>query len=184
MGQNGRHPFPVGARFLTFGRCAPLIPWLLLALAPLYAQPSNDTRSVFVLNSYRAGFGWTDEVLRGMQDLLRQAPFEVETWIEFLDARRDSGVGQRFLRLYRERYASRRFDAVAVTDDDALRLLAEHPHLFPETPVVFSGVNDNAFAGRLPRERYTGRAGGLRRPRAVPSGPPPSPQREADSPGG
>ena len=127
----------------------------LLAVAPPLAA-SDPVKRVFVLNSYRSGFQWTDNQVRGIHTALENGSFEVQTWVESMYSVRDPLAEEKFRQRYRQTYADQHFDLVVTTDDEALELVASDPALFPGTPVVFGGVSDRSLVASLPRERFTG----------------------------
>jgi hypothetical protein len=76
-----------------------------------------------------------------------------------MDAARNPGKGYReeLRNLYRAKYGQKKIDVIISTDDEALAFLLDyHDDLFPETPVVFCGVNDLSLAARTPRAGFTG----------------------------
>ncbi len=128
---------------------------LLLAATPAAAAPAAAKR-VFILNSYRPGVEWADGQLRGIQSQLDSTAFEVQTWVDYLDAARNPRFAAEFRARYRNQYAHQHFDLIIATDDDALQLLHSDAALFPGTPVVFGGVSDRSFLTSLPRGRFAG----------------------------
>jgi signal transduction histidine kinase/CheY-like chemotaxis protein len=134
---------------------------LIFAVVPLFILPAAlqcapAAKQVFILNSYRSGYEWTDDVVRGIFRQLREGPVETQVWVEYLDVRRNPTASDDFLRLYSSRYGSRRFDVVLTTDDEALQLVVNHPEIFPGVPVVFGGISDPNYLEDLPRQRFTG----------------------------
>jgi PAS domain S-box-containing protein len=96
---------------------------------------------VLVLNSYHPGMHFSDEELRGLRATL---PPDTEIFVEYMDAKRTQGEAYlgKLAELYGMKYPGTHFDAIFSLDDDALRfLLTYSAHLFPDTPVIFSGVN-------------------------------------------
>ena len=131
---------------------------LLLAPAPAPAQ-THSRKDVLLLNSYRPGFAWTDEVVRGVRSALANEPYVVEFWVEYMDAARYSGPPylDELERLYRHKYGGKKIDLIVSSDDDALEfLLSPRAELFANTPVVFCGVNNPRLASQAPRHRFTG----------------------------
>ena len=128
-------------------------------------QPAADssaaprTRHVLFLNSYQPGYYWSDDLERGVRDVMSNQPFPVELWLEYMDSRRFTGPGHddRFERFIREKYQDHRFDLILSSDDAALTFLMERREkLFPGVPVVFMGVNNREHAMRVDRRSYTG----------------------------
>ncbi|ADW17683.1 multi-sensor hybrid histidine kinase [Desulfobulbus propionicus DSM 2032] len=130
--------------------------WTLIVPAALWAEGeaqsaapreaagqarSNGPRRVLILNSYHPGMHFSDEEVRGIRSVL---PPGTEVFLEYMDTKRIQGEAYltQLAQLYAMKYAHSRFDTIFSLDDDALRfLLARAGRLFPETPVVFCGVN-------------------------------------------
>lgn len=101
-------------------------------------QPSR----VFVLHSYHPGFVWTDNLARGIQETLGK---DVELTVEYMDSKRLSSpeYQAKLFDLYRYKYANQHYQAVISSDDDALQFLQKYGDtIFPNTPIVFCGVNN------------------------------------------
>ena len=130
--------------------------WMLIVPAALWAEGeaqsaapreaagqarSNGPRRVLILNSYHPGMHFSDEEVRGIRSVL---PPGTEVFLEYMDTKRIQGEAYltQLAQLYAMKYAHSRFDTIFSLDDDALRfLLARAGRLFPETPVIFCGVN-------------------------------------------
>jgi signal transduction histidine kinase/CheY-like chemotaxis protein len=138
-----------------------MLPLLALLGTLVTASPNASAspavaKNVFVLNSYRPGAEWTDGELEGIHKQFGEAPFEIQTWVDYLDSQRNSNAADLFRLRYREQHAKRKYDLVIATDDDALSLLVNDAALFAGTPVVFGGVSDPGSLTGLPRDRITG----------------------------
>lgn len=135
-----------------------VLAWLVLFLDVAAAQTLSK-KDVLLLNSYRAGYSWTAEQVRGIESVLGSESYLVDVWVEYMDAARNPGKRYReeLRNLYRAKYGQKKIDAIISTDDEALAfLLDHHTELFPGTPVVFCGVNDLSLANRTPRALFTG----------------------------
>jgi PAS domain S-box-containing protein len=111
----------------------------------LFSGVASAAPTVLVIHSYHRGNEWTASIGKGMETVLQDALPEAELFIEYMDSKRHPRefifpVFQRFLN---EKYASRRFDIILCSDDNALDfLLALRDKLFPDVPVVFCGINN------------------------------------------
>jgi PAS domain S-box-containing protein len=151
-------------RALAYGRLTGTGRWAALALTLLAGgvcgeggPPRPPDRKVLVVHSYHEGLAWTDGQNEGIKELFERRS-EIELSIEYLDSKRTpyqkiSGV---FADFFLKKYGETAFDAVIVSDDNALRFVsAMRDSLFAGTPVVFCGVNDyrvellKEFDGRL-----------------------------------
>jgi hypothetical protein len=132
------------------------------AQAPDRADDSTApprTRHVLFINSYQPGYYWSDDLVRGVRDVIDSQPFPVELWLEYMDSRRFTGPGveDRFEGFIREKYRNHRFDLILSSDDAALAFLMERrDKLFPGVPVVFMGLNNRDLAMSVDRRSYTG----------------------------
>jgi PAS domain S-box-containing protein len=121
--------------------------WLLFG-STVSASPTaeQETKRVFILNSFNRGYTWTDNMLRGIDDTFGSSGIKVETYVTFMDMKRISPTPQYFSRLkelIQEGYKDIHFDAVLVCDNDAMEFIRKYrDELFPGVPVVFSSVND------------------------------------------
>jgi two-component system, cell cycle sensor histidine kinase and response regulator CckA len=154
------HKFQNIAQYLDL-RCMALqlnkvLAWVALLIFMLCASPAKaqvDIKRVLVLHSYHKGLGWTDSITEGIEAAFKNAKFPIEIFYEFMDTKRifDEAYLAELAKLYQYKYRKRRFDAIISSDDHAFRfLLAHHEALFPQTPVVFCGVNyfkDDFIAG-------------------------------------
>jgi len=105
---------------------------------------AGDAYKVLVLHSYNKGYCWTDNIMEGIRSVFDKSGLDVEMYVEYMDTKRSEpeSVFPLLEELYREKYQSRRFDAVILSDDNALNFLLERREgLFPGVPVVFCGVN-------------------------------------------
>ncbi len=147
------------------GRKRPgLVPLLLFVAILLFTGgrgPAAEQRpAVLVLHSYHMGLGWTDSITRGIESVLNNSPLNPEIHYEHMDAKRvsDPAYFRNLYALYKHKYRNKTFDAIISSDDHAFRfLLKYHQELFPETPVVFCGINyfqDDMLAGV--RSYFTG----------------------------
>ncbi len=131
-----------------YRRWLALVTVLLLACLQL---PANDAvPSVLILNSYHPGYQWSDDIRRGIEEVLHEHGSPIHIEIEYLDSKRHPEViGDPVLTAYlRTKYQRSRFQVVISCDDNATWFtLGVRDALFPGTPQVFCGVND------LQRER-------------------------------
>ena len=114
-----------------------------------FAQKNHRTskKHILVVHSYHEGLTWTDGQNRGITKTLDQHE-KIELFIEYLDSKRFSldEKADIFARYLIGKYNTIDFDAIIVSDDNALTFLAGcHKSLFPKTPVIFCGVNNFKF---------------------------------------
>lgn len=134
----------------------------LSILLSSWAQvPEPDGQRVLVLHSYHQGFHWTDSVQEGIEAAFSDAGLKVEIDIEYLDTKRHPGdqLFPGYAGLYEGQFGEWQPDVVISMDDDAIHfLLAYRDTLFPGAPVVFGGLDADAYDGSLlaGRSGYTG----------------------------
>lgn len=125
-------------------KALPFLVLLLFAiLFPAHGVPG--AKRVLLIHSYHPGYSFTEEEHRGIENAFRDEGIKVELYAHYLDTKRfdftrRAGEMARHLSAL---YGSEAFDLVMVTDNDALNFaLRYRSALFPNTPVVFCGVND------------------------------------------
>lgn len=122
---------------------------LCLGLAGLFSPmvAGADTVSrkhVLVLNSYHKGLRWTDNIVRGIESVFQPDNKNIELSFEYMDTKRY--YSERYFRklyeTYKTKYKSEHFDVIIACDNDAFNFVSKYrKDLFPDTPVVFCGIN-------------------------------------------
>ena len=116
-------------------------------------------KTVLVLNSYRTGYAWTDDQVRGVRSVLSNQSYPVELYVEYMDAARrpDEKHLEALKAFYQAKYGGRPLDLILSTDDAALQfLLKSKDSLFGRKPLVFCGVNNTELAAQASRDTTTG----------------------------
>ncbi len=114
---------------------------------------------IFILHSYHQEYPWTKKQNEGfVGSLSDQNNYIIST--EYLDTKRiafDAKYQEFFADYLQKKYDNYSPDIVFCTDDNALSFLRYFkPILFPQSPVVFSGVNNLDIEQDLDRSQYTG----------------------------
>ena len=137
---------------------------VLTSSFPAITQAVEEVRPGFserplralILHSYHADFSWTANIMQGMRETLKAVYPLIDLSIEYMDSKRYNGdlngtYMQHLTHLYMHKYTDMTFDLILASDDNAFQfLLTHHHHLFPETPILFCGVNhfeDSMLAG-------------------------------------
>lgn len=105
---------------------------------------ANPPKKILVLHSYHIGFKWTDYIQHGIADELKTLT-DVKLYIEYMDSKRNDAnvILENLIALFQSKYGSGFFDAVIVTDDNALDfILRFRNELFKDVPIVFCGINN------------------------------------------
>ncbi len=123
---------------------------LLFALCLSIALASSDCfadrkKRILVLHSYHQGLEWTDNITKGIQSVFQpyQAHFEIN--YEYLDTKRNSGreYMDTMLKFISKKNEHIDYDAIIVSDNNALKLINEGSIAFKgKPPVVFCGINN------------------------------------------
>lgn len=141
-------------------RKALLFVFILFLLLPKVSW-AQDLK-VLILHSYHAGFVWTEDQQKGFLEALEAstAAEKISYRIEYLEAATrecDSSYLQHFYTYLRQKYTRFAPDLIYATDDNAVEFLQQYArYLFPQTPVVYSGLNDLELDSRLDHESFYG----------------------------
>ncbi|MCF7954432.1 MAG: PAS domain S-box protein [Phycisphaerae bacterium] len=101
-------------------------------------------KNVLIIHSYHHGLAWTSGQDEGIIETLSSQP-NIETYTEFLDTKRIAleQISDYFAEFIAQKYGTTKFDAVMVTDNNALTFVSDYYNrLFKGSPVVFSGINN------------------------------------------
>ncbi len=117
--------------------------------------------SVLLLHSYHPGYVWTDNINQGVFSVLQEAhstaPCDVS--VEYMDTKHyDTDVWlNTFAQTLAIKYRGKHWDAIIVSDDDALDFVIDrHADLFGNAPVIFCGINKNVMRRYPDGAPYTG----------------------------
>ena len=118
--------------------------WVLILIVPAWAERGR----VLFISSYHPGFPTFFQQIQGVRSELESAGVVID--VEFMDTKRfaDPENLVRFLDMLRFKLSRiEPYDVIIVADDAALKFAAEHrASLFPQSSVVFCGVNNQDFA--------------------------------------
>ncbi|MBU4484768.1 PAS domain S-box protein, partial [bacterium] len=116
----------------------------LILFSTIMATAKMEVKHVLILHSYHRGLGWTDSIAKGIDYTLANSDYQIETFTEYMDTKRifnEKYLGD-LAALFKYKYRNRPFDVIISSDDHAFQfLLKHHDNIFPNTPVVFCGVN-------------------------------------------
>ncbi|MEJ5360285.1 MAG: PAS domain S-box protein [Desulfobacterales bacterium] len=122
-------------------------------------RPAGREPSILILNSYHPGYSWSDREIDGFLEGLKGWKPNFTPYIEHLDQKRflDAPFRDEIERHLRFKYRALRFDLLVAFDDAALPLaLRLRRVLFPETPLVFAGVDEQVPAPLAAERGVTG----------------------------
>jgi PAS domain S-box-containing protein len=133
---------------------------LILLTAPLtQAGTPIANHQVLVIHSYHSGLSWTDSIMNGIRDTFARGGCDIPMSAEYLDARRypDPEHARRIRELVVSKLEGTTPDLVLVSDNAALEFVLERrDRLFPDTPIVFCGINSFAPSMISNRRGITG----------------------------
>lgn len=127
-------------------------------LSTCFSVYAKEKKHVLYLNSYHYGYRWSDRLLQGIVSIFDASAYKVDLQIEYMDAKKYNYeyISSRLLTLYREKFKDETFDAIIVSDNDALNFIQSYGEaLFGDVPVVFCGINDIGSV-ELNRKNITG----------------------------
>lgn len=103
-----------------------------------------SNKHVLLLNSYNKGYTWTDNEVQAIEEAFANDTSTI-LHIEYMDTKMINTKDHFALlkQLFEHKYDKIKFDVVIATDDDALKFLRQYREtLFPDSPVVFAGINN------------------------------------------
>jgi len=117
---------------------------LLFVLLAGSSFGQTDTQNILIIHSYHQGLSWTDGVDQGIKNALGGHK-NLQITTEYMDTKRNplEIIEPVFVQMLLAKYSGSRLDLVIVSDNNALTLLRKYRQgLFPETPIVFCGINN------------------------------------------
>ncbi|TVQ11628.1 MAG: PAS domain S-box protein [Bacteroidetes bacterium] len=126
--------------------------------------------NILILHSYHPSFQWNIEINQGITDVLERELADFNIVMEYMDSKRlfDTSHQEKLLALYRYKFSNAKFDAIILSDDDALQFMYTYgEQLFPSVPVVFCGINNYNPGYREKFPLFTGVLEKLDKPETV-----------------
>lgn len=125
--------------------CLLMVVFLGFPRTPSAWSDEREPARVLVIHSYHKGFAWTDDIMRGMDDVFSQSGLETEIYVEHMDTKRfQPEASFAYLEeMFRRKYRRIAFDVLLLSDNNALTfVLSRRDPLFPNVPIVFCGINN------------------------------------------
>ena len=139
--------------------CSLVIIIFSLFLPSAYAH-NNQTKKVLIINSYHKGFPWTDNIVSGIESVLKSEINNIELTVEYMDTKSipyEAGYKKVLYDSYSYKYKNHKFDLIIVSDDNAFNFLREFStDLFPDIPIVFCGLNNSEAPSLVNPNIFTG----------------------------
>lgn len=122
----------------------------------LYAQ-EECRKTILVLHSYNHDLKWTDDQHLGFKRALEETAINYQLFVEHMDWK--NYFGEDSLNIFKDliyhKYSEKNIDVVYATDDAALDFTLKYrDYLFPEVPVVFSGVYELSAMSIISNRSY------------------------------
>lgn len=113
-------------------------------------------KKVFYVNSYQAGYRWSDGIEKGIRSVLRNT--EIELKIHYMDTKMMRSEAEKKAAALKARQAINAFgpDVVIASDDNASQYLIMPFYKDADLPVVFCGVNGDSSRYGFPYRNVTG----------------------------
>jgi diguanylate cyclase (GGDEF)-like protein len=130
--------------FYRLGRLGALIVCLVLCALPLSAE-GVWKKKILVLHSYHQGLEWTDSITSGIKSIFNPFDKDYEIYYEYLDTKRNTGsdYGNRLRELFSAKMKNVRFEAVIISDNNALAFTKSfYKCLVGRPPIIFCGINN------------------------------------------
>jgi signal transduction histidine kinase/ABC-type uncharacterized transport system substrate-binding protein len=105
---------------------------------------SSSNKEILLLHSYNNGLKWSDNITKGVQDVLDKYP-EYELTIESMDSKKidTNEYFDNLLSLYKKKFSNRKYAVVITADNYAFEFaLSHHEDVFNNSPIVFCGVEN------------------------------------------
>lgn len=121
--------------------------FFLFSLFPQNAYSSISSRRprVLILNSYHYGDEWSDEIVKEIMNVFKTKLPNSDISIEYMDVKRifNQQYFEELYKIYKYKYSNQKVDVIISSDNSAFDFLLKYrDDLFPDTPVVFCGVNN------------------------------------------
>ncbi|WP_415225137.1 ABC transporter substrate binding protein [Psychromonas sp.] len=103
-----------------------------------------DQKNILILHSYSADNPWTKAIMNGLENILHDSEFMINSFTEFMDSKRftDKAYLYSLTQLLKLKYGQQDLDLIIVSDDNAFNFMMRlKDHFFKNIPVVFCGVN-------------------------------------------
>jgi signal transduction histidine kinase/ABC-type uncharacterized transport system substrate-binding protein len=105
---------------------------------------SIERKKVLVLHSYHQGLKWTDNLNKGIREVMDSLGNKFELDYEYLDTKRNPSREylNKIIELYDLKLQEEKYNAIIVCDNNALSFVKDHGRkYFSNTPIVFCGIN-------------------------------------------
>lgn len=139
---------------------------IFLFETPVYSE-STKQKKILILNSYDKGnslngftpSNWHDEITDGIESSLKNSKENVDLKIEYMDSKFNVSDEYYYMlyNLYKYKFSDINFDAIIALNNNATDFLVKYSKdLFPNTPILFSGVDQSKKSTLINEPYFTG----------------------------
>lgn len=143
----------------VFGYIFCLFFLILLFNKSISLAQTSVQKQVLIINSYNRGFKYSDDITLGIQVTLNKSAQTPNIMIEYMDTKRYYGQDyfKELYNLYNFKYGNKKFDVIIAVDKPAVDFLLKYSeNLFPNVPIVFSGINTLNDSILIKKDMFTG----------------------------
>ncbi len=116
-----------------------------LPLMSNHASAENNAKQILYINAFHRGYGWSDEVEKGLRDTLDEAAGNIELSVVYLDTLRfgSNTISTKIAELLTLKRVSDQTSMVITSDNAALNFTLSHQNeLFPTQPIIYTALKD------------------------------------------
>lgn len=116
-----------------------------LPLLSNHASAENNAKQILYINAFHRGYGWSDEVEKGLRDTLDEAAGNIELSVVYLDTLRfgSNTISTKIAELLTLKRVSDQTSMVITSDNAALNFTLSHQNqLFPTQPIIYTALKD------------------------------------------
>lgn len=119
-------------------------------------RQKEEVKKIFYINSYHEGYPSSDDIARGIQDVLKDEPVNLQTFYMDTKRNKDEAFIESQTAEVLDRINEFNPDILIASDDNAVRYVVLPHFKGKEMPVIFCGVNWSAEKYGLPADNVTG----------------------------
>ncbi len=117
---------------------------------------SAGNKTILIINSYHAGYEWSDGVERGIEQIMENQDVTLHKFYMDTKRQRDPDKIQEAVTQARQAITSLQPDIVIASDDNAAKYIIKPYYREHELPFVFCGVNWDSSVYGFPYSNVTG----------------------------
>ncbi len=132
------------------------LPLLLLLSISVMADENYSGKRIFFIDSYHAGFEWSDGIIEGAKDVLKDTGVELK--VVHMDTKRNTSESFIKSEALKVKAAIEEFnpDVVIASDDNASKYVIVPYYRDTDLPIIFCAVNWDASVYGFPTKNVTG----------------------------